>query len=182
MQSHALREQPHPAGGTTPWSNDFFLEPQPSQTWALNDAELWLEWLELELQPALKQNIPWLNSLIPNQALARGKNLPIMEQGWFSPSWYFCTKGLRWHVGMTLGLGHAGKPWKTWYLLIGWPFTAANMTSSPPLHLYTQPPAASLLLRFRFCLVYGLITPHPYQTWVCSLVPHLLRDLPFSTS
>ena len=77
VSSH-VPEEAQPLGAVT-----FFLEPQPSQTWALNDAELRPEWLELELQPqpALKQNIPWLNSLIPSQALARGKNLPIMEQG-----------------------------------------------------------------------------------------------------
>lgn len=131
VSSHVPQEA-QPVGAVT-----FFLEPEPSQTWALNDAELRLEWLELELQsqPALNHNIPWLNSVIPSQTLARGKNLPI-QQGWFHPPRYFCAKGLRWRVGMTLGLGHAGKSWKSWYLLIGWPFTTASMTSSLPLHLY----------------------------------------------
>ena len=80
VSSHVSQEA-QPIGAVT-----FFLEPQPRQTWALNNAELRLEWLELELQsqPALNQNIPWLNSLIPSQTLRRGKNLPIMQIYLFS--------------------------------------------------------------------------------------------------
>lgn len=53
----------------------FFLRPHSSQSWALNAAELWVQWLQLELQPqsAMNQNISWLSSVIPCKALARYK-------------------------------------------------------------------------------------------------------------
>lgn len=68
MSSHIPQEAQHGVG-------TFYFEPQPSQTWALSDAGLWLEWFELELQsePVLKLNIPWLNSLIPSQGLRGGQ-------------------------------------------------------------------------------------------------------------
>lgn len=69
ISSHTFhRKQEHGA-------ETFYFEPQPSQTWALSDAGLGLEWFELELQsePVLKLNIPWLNSLVPSQALARSQ-------------------------------------------------------------------------------------------------------------
>lgn len=44
------------------------------------------------------------------------------------PSSDLCAKGLWWGVGMNFGLGHAGKPWKSWDLLTGWPFTTATIS------------------------------------------------------